>query len=187
LFNLYLEIAILTRWKGGLLKRTVLIAPSKSFLKQWVQATRGIWGQTTESNTKDTGGVLRVCNPANFRITAAAGDATHGIALGTGTAAVAIDNYKLQTQINHGSGAGQLDHKAQTLDAFQVVGSVASFRNRRQFENLSGSTITVKETGIYARDSVGQYFCTVRDLLVSTQDVLNGQIIEARYTFRATV
>lgn len=186
-FDLVLEIYLYVKTRRGLLRKTIYIGPSRSFLKQWPQCIKGIVHATDETNVKDIAGTLQTFSYTIFGWKGLAAETTRGIVLGTGTTAVAIDDYKLQTQIAHGSGAGQLDHKLQTVDAFQVVGGVASFRMRRQFENLSGGTITIKEAGIYARDALNHNICVVRDVLASTQDVLNGHIIEARYTFNATV
>lgn len=111
----------------------------------------------------------------------------NGIVLGTGNTPVTISDYNLQTRIVHGSGAGQLDYKAMAWDPFQVVGSTAKFKSKRQFENKSGGTITVKETGLLATDQAGYHFLIVRDVLPTPVDVENTKIIEVRYTFQCTV
>lgn len=161
--------------------------PSESFLKQWVQIIKAIFQQAAETSCKDYLGTLRSPTYTGTRVDGAAGVITTGIILGTGTNAVAIDDYKLQTPIAHGSGATQLNYKATTFDPFRVIGSVASFKIKRQFENLSGSTITVTEAGLYCYNAVGYYFDLVRDLLTTPFDILNTQIAEFRYTFKATV
>jgi hypothetical protein len=185
--NLRLEIHRITRKNGVMLAKLAYSAPAHSFVQQWVQAMRALWMQGNEANTKDTAGVLRLYNGTAMRITAPAGDTSHGIVLGTGTNAVAITDYALQTKILHGSGAGQLQYKIQDFQAYSLVGSTAKFKAARQYENLSGATITINEAGIYVRDGSGQYFCILRDRIAGGFDILNTQIAEFRYTFKATV
>jgi len=186
-FEPYLEIYTLTRTPKAMLYRLAHAQPSESFLKQWVQREKAVFQASAESGAKTTSGTLAGISNTGGQIAAPAGNTAYGIVVGTGNAAVAIDDYKLGTQILHGSGAGQLDHKAVTFDAFQVVGSVASFRSKRQFENLSGSTITITESGLYVWFNGTYYFCTLRDLLTTPFNILNTQIAEFRYTFKATI
>ncbi len=82
--------------------------------------------------------------------TGPANDATQGIVVGTGVAAVDIADDSLQTQIAEGTGSGQLTHELQTDDA-QVTTEVGTvwFDITRQFTNGSGATIKIFESGIY--------------------------------------
>jgi len=185
--NLRLEIYIITRKNGILLPRLAYSEPAHSFVQQWVQGIKAYWQQASEGNVKNTTGNPIAYNPSNARITAAAADATHGTVLGTGTNPVEITDYALQTKINHGTGEGQLSYKIQTILAYELVGNTARFKTARQFENLSGGTITINETGIYIRDGSGQMFCLLRDLVAGGFDILNTQIAEFRYTFKATL
>lgn len=187
LFEATLEIYLVARSNGILRYHLVHSQPSRSFVKQWVQAIKALWAATTEANTKDTGGSLRTHGSTIMRINGPIAQQTPGIIVGTGTNAVAIDDYKLQTPIAHGSGAGQLMIAAQIFDAFSVVGSTAKFRTKRQFDNQSGAPITVNEAGIYHYDNNPFTFCTLRDIITPGYTLGIAQIAEFRYTFKATV
>lgn len=185
-FEPWLDVFIISKTRTGLKRIHTLSQPSRSFLKQWTQIQKARWSNGSESNTKSTTGVLTSSGNTAGYISAPAANSVYGLLLGTGTSNVAIDDYKLETQINQGSGAGQLDHKAVTFDAHEVVAGVSKFKIRRQFENLSGSTITVTEAGLYQYYNTTYYFCVLRDKFVAPQDILNGQILEVRITFKAT-
>ena len=186
-FSLQLEIYRITQKNGILLRRLAYSEPAHSFVQQWVRSIKGYWQQAAEANVRNTSGNLVGYTFNNVRITAPAGDTTHGTVLGTGTNAVTIEDYALQTKINHGSAAGQLDYKAQGFTPYELVGSTAKFKTTRQLENLSGGTITVNEAAIYLRDGAGQYFCLLRDLVAGGFDIPHTQIAEFRYTFKATI
>lgn len=188
-YKILLEIFIITPGQGNknpTIKRTYR-EECRSFVKQWVQIIKANFQALGEENTRDRTNTLRTVSCYYNDIKGAAGDYNKGILVGTGSTPVNISDYKLETPITHGSAAGQLNHKAVTFDAFQLIGSTARFTLRRQFENLSGGTITVNEVGIYARDSGPYDYCIVRDVLAVPQQILNGQIMEGRYTFQTTV
>jgi len=186
-YKLYLEVYLFDHLNKKPRYKRILRQRSRSFVKQWVQLIKSNFQYVPEANVRDWGNVLRTAAQYKLSVEGAAGMYYNGIVLGTGETAVTISDYKMETLIVHGSGAGQLDYKAMAWDAFEVVGSTARFRNKRQFENKSGSTITVKEAGLYATDNAGYHFCIVRDVLSAPVDILNGQIIEVRYTFQAAV
>lgn len=114
----------------------------------------------------DTGGISRniYAHASNFVLTGGgAGVITSGPVVGTGTAAVTLTDNKLQTQIAHGTGAGQLQHGAPTTVAPTTVGTTRKFKIVRVFTNGSTGSITINEVGLY---SLGMtwFFCIVRDL-----------------------
>jgi len=117
-------------------------------------------------------------------------DATYGFVVGTGTIAPTNSDYKLQTQIAHGIGAGQLDYGAHSFATAAVVGANVDFIGSRSFYNGSGATITVNEIGVYCytfcTDSYHNYFCLIRDVITATA-VLNTQTLTVQYTLRTTV
>lgn len=117
--------------------------------------------------------------------------ANYGGVVGTGTTAPTNSDYQLETQIAHGVGAGQLDYGVQSFTNAAVVSSNVDFVTSRDFYNGSGSTITVTEIGVYAqaKDTVGntRFFCIIRDVLASSQDVLDTQTLTVQYTMRTTV
>ncbi len=160
---------------------------SKSFLKQWNQLVYVQMNQTS-LNITDTAGVSRSVSISSnaFQMNAALGVTAYGTRVGTGTTAVAIDDYALETPIEEGTGAGQMEHLVCTVADFVVAAPNCSFLVSRAIVNNSGALITVRESGIYARG--GSYnLCAVRDVFGTPQDVPNGGSIVVNYTLRVTV
>jgi len=187
LFETTLDIYLVTKSNGIISHRLAHSQLSRSFLKQWTQLVKGTFQALVEGTIKATDGSTHTGGAGQLRINAAAAVSYFGLVLGTGDTPVAIDDYKLQTQILHGSAANQLSHAAVIVDAHHGGGSTSSFKVKRQFENLSGGTITVKESGIYAYYDASTGYNIVRDVLTAPFDIANGQIAEFRYTIKATV
>ena len=120
----------------------------------------------------------------NFYCNALAGNALYGLVVGSGTNAVTINDYALQTLIAHGVGAGQLSYGAMNFVAPAVAGSTKSFTLVRIFTNSSGSDITVNEIGIYVKSNT-IYYCIERSL--STQVIPNTLTGTLTYTCSVTV
>lgn len=119
------------------------------------------------------------------------GDENEGIVVGSSDVAVQYDDYALGSKIAHGTGAGQLVYNAQSLENLQYSGGVISFRVTRTFTNNSGSSVDVKEIGMYMRqlDNTGtaRNICVARDVLASPQSVPDGATLTVRYTISVTV
>jgi hypothetical protein len=120
-----------------------------------------------------------------FSVFAPDNTSTYGIVVGTGTTTPTNSDYKLETQIAHGTASGQLDYGAHSRTESKVVGSNVDFVISRTFYNGSGASITVKEIGIYCQ-SESYYFCLVRDVITPI-DVANTQTLTVQYTLRTTV
>ncbi|GAI80495.1 unnamed protein product [marine sediment metagenome] len=103
----------------------------------------------------------------DFNINGMLNEDVHGIVIGTGNTPVDITDYQLVAQIMDGSAAGQMIHNAEAFDATVTVSdpdcTVDTWRN---FNNNSGASITVKETGLYCYSSTPTlyYLCLVRDV-----------------------
>lgn len=132
----------------------------------------------------DTGGTARSVTTGALDFRGPVNDSTQGIVVGTGTNAVAIGDTKLQTQITHGAGAGQLSHGLQSFVAPSTTGSTRSYTTKRLFTNNSGGTITVQESGIYSTTSSFR-FCVIRDLTGAVA-ILNTQVLTLEYTIGIT-
>lgn len=134
---------------------------------------------------RDVGNTNRSINPYTWYCDcfAAANDSTHSIVVGTGDTPVAITDYKLATQIAHGAGAGQLNYGATTKIAPATLADKRYWSLVRPFTNGSGSTITVKEVGLYARCTTSNWkFCVVRDVIPGGGvDVPNGLTLSIGY------
>ena len=146
--------------------------------------------RNTTGTLTDINGVSRTTSDQaeSFRVKGGANDDTLGPVVGTGSAAVAMTDYALGAQIAHGSGAGQLDHKATTFVAPATVGSSRSYEIRRIFENLSGGSITINEVGLYIyNDGTTNTFLMARDLVSGGQAVPDNASATLVYTVQITV
>ena len=176
--------------EGRLLKR--VRRPSRSYVRSIVDIWACQWGNQSAVTSPDTGNTSRTLgiNSAGPRMSGPNDDSTYGPVVGTGTNAVAIGDYALQTQVAHGTGAGQLDYEVTTYQNLQTSGSTRKFELRRLFVNQSGASITVNECGIYAQfedsGAVVRYFCAVRDLVSPGVAVPNGGSATLTYTIGVT-
>jgi len=116
-------------------------------------------------------------------------DDSYGIMVGSGTKAVEIDDYSLESKISHGTGSGQLDYDTHSISISEEAGQV-KVEITRAFKNASGTTVTVSEVGLgvrnYWKDSSAVRkdlkFLIVRDVLDTPQDVLDGGSLTVKIT-----
>jgi hypothetical protein len=91
----------------------------------------------------------------------------------------------LQAKIAHGTGAGQLQYLASSVETVTAEDGTQRFRVVRGFTNGSGSTITVKEIGLVIanqKEGLTLYnFLMARDVLTTPQDVPDGSTLTIRY------
>ena len=171
--------------RGKLVRRIRRV--SHSYVRataDWLHATFGFSASTL---VPDTGNVNRTMSTGSGTNGSGANDAdTNGLVVGTGTNAVALSDYALQTQITHGLGAGQLDYQATETAALQTVGSTRSFEIRRVFVNQSGATITINECGQYVAYGA-LVFCFIRDVVSPGVAVPNNGSATLIYTLGVTV
>jgi len=162
--------------------------PSRSYVIAFLDILHAQFTGLSTSITDTTGNARAVAAHANNLSTkAGATVSTWGLVVGTGTNAVLITDTKLQTQIAHGVGAGQLYYQLVESIAPSTSGATRRFIFTRSFVNQSGGTITVRECGIYSSaTATPYYFCTVRDLVPGGQDILNGQTLALQYTIGVT-
>ena len=110
-----------------------------------------------------------------------------GIVVGTGTNSVSPTDYKLQSQVEHGTGTGQFIYYGSLCSDISISGSEASFKTMRLFENKSGGSITINEIGIYAVGCGGYSHCIVRDVLGTGVTVNDNEVLKVEYTIKITV
>lgn len=145
--------------------------------------------------TASTNNIIDITNTSrSFTIAAidnstvlGAGGEGWGIMVGTGTNAVAIGDYALQTAVAHGTGAGQLSFGANSITTAPTTsGSKRYFQLSRGFTNNSGGNITLNEVALYLRNTVGSWtFCMERSLVTHT--INNGNVSTYVYEISATV
>lgn len=113
-------------------------------------------------NHKDTGGTIRTSAVnAMYSTTVTywrgvAADDTYGIQVGIGTNAEDFEDYKLQTKIANGVGAGQLSYVLQEVATKAWAAPDFTTTHARYFNNNSGGAITVNEVG-FAPKIVANY------------------------------
>jgi len=170
--------------KEGLIEKLLRIEPH-SLLRQfdeWVHLNF----QTNNKQIKDVTATWRTYSPGqSAKVDAAAAINTYGILVGTSDQAVAISDYNLIAKIAHGSGAGQLYHNAVTINDPVLVGTTEYFTITRAFNNISGTTVTVKEIGLIAQ--TGSYFTLLERTTPGDIEVLNTKTLMCQYTFQCSL
>jgi len=165
--------------------------PANSLVKQFMQLMKvQLSTVTITSLIKDTGGTSRTVPTVaqNFNINAGLGIVTHGILVGTGTNAVTISDYVLQTPIAHGNGAGQLYYNAVAFDDADVTvsGSDCYYDCKRFIENNSGGDINIKEIGVVCTGSASSYKFLI-DRTLYNKTITNGTGARFIYRFEISV
>jgi len=116
--------------------------------------------------------------------TAPEGDDSYGIFVGTGTTNPTPDDYAPEAKVMHGSGSGQLHYYACYVDDIVVDGNDISFKIRRNFENLSGESITLYEFGVitYIYDGgLPANVLLLRDVDPSGVTLAPGDVLKVEY------
>ncbi|OYT26597.1 MAG: hypothetical protein B6U97_03500 [Candidatus Altiarchaeales archaeon ex4484_96] len=109
-------------------------------------------------------------------------DDTYGIVVGSGSTAVSPNDYALESQIPHGTSAGQLDYEACEAEPVSISGNRSEFKLRRQFIEKSGNAITVREIGIYVRQFIRWNNSTkAKYPMMVARDVLSSPITVPAY------
>ncbi|RLC77728.1 MAG: hypothetical protein DRJ03_26355 [Chloroflexi bacterium] len=124
---------------------------TNTLTKNFYAFLRAAMGATNTSVVRDDGttGTIEAPNGgAHYFIWEAAGEENDawGLVAGTGTTSPTRDDYKLESKIPHGTGAGQLYYYASG-----VVYGADYIEVRRSFGNQSGAEITINEVGLLAR------------------------------------
>lgn len=115
-----------------------------------------------------------------------------GIRVGSGTTAVDGSDINLATLITDGTAAGELAYSTtNSVGGLAAGASITSFDLTRSFGNSSGGTVSVEELGLcltfLASDTNTYAFLLIRDLVVSTISVLDGETLTVVYTIKTTV
>jgi hypothetical protein len=184
--NLYYEV-ILRDKQGKVIAH--LKSTAKSWLKQWSQLVYGGMSFVAQS-VLDTNGVSRTQSITYdlLNIAAPAGNASLGVVAGTGTDPVTINDYRLQSQIVHGVGVGQLNHQATEIIYPPLVsGSECYFLVKRILLNQSGGIVSVNEIGVYGAITSSYPACIIRDVLAGTVNIPDGGSITVIYRVKAVV
>ena len=187
-FQMYVDVVV--RDRNGKVIQRIRKRKCSSYVIALIDHLNSFMG-AANNTIKDTGGTNRSYEPATYaanismNVAGGATVTTFGIRAGTGTTAVTISDYAVETPIAEGTGAGQLSHGATSVGAPSTVGSSRQFTIARTFTNNSGASITVNEVGLYSRYSTVYYFMLERSLL--TFSIANGASATVTYTIKVTV
>jgi len=184
--------------KGRIIKDTGT-KPSRSFVIAFLTFISACMRETT-LNPIDITNTARIYYATGafqtFLINAGVGGTDRGIVIGSGSTPATNTDYKLETMIAHGSGAGQMTYGAQVVNAAGVVGANVDLVIQRTYTNNSGGDVTINEVGLYNRRAVAYApdppggactHCSIRDVLVSAVIVPNMCSVTVYYTLRTTV
>ena len=164
------------------------IQPGHSFVLAFAAIFNNLFSEAGQLATiPDTGNTSRTLASGNqvsgLRVDAAAAEATFGIVVGTGTNAVAMTDYALQTRIDEGTSSGQLSHLAVAFGPLGTATTARYINIIRTFQNNSGATISPTEAALYAEapytGPVIGIFCIARDLISAS--VGAGQLLVVQY------
>jgi hypothetical protein len=149
-FNLDVKIEL--RDKNGKVTK-VIKRRCHSYTRQMIDLLLGSMLGSGATSCKDTAGASHTdwSGYDTFSSGAAAADNTIGIQVGTGTNAVTISDFVLQTLIANGNAATQLSYGSVSIGAVAIVGSTAKFTIARTLTNNSGADITVNEVGLVSQ------------------------------------
>jgi len=122
------------------------------------------------------------------------GQSDRGIVVGSGSTPNSSSTYKLDSQISHGTSAGQLQYGDESVtDVTEVSPGVFEAVLSRPFTNVGGVDVVVRECGIYAlmHDTGAnmRFVCVLRDLLNPPDGVTvpDSYGIIIKYRFRITI
>lgn len=177
---------------GKLVKDTGLM-PSHSYVIQLLELFECFFDHKGKSATDVNGAETTILGGGGHlsmtgRVNAGVGNDTYGLVVGTNAGPTVEDNenYKLDTKITDGGGAGQLNYQATTFVNARVVGPNVDVDISRVFPNTSGGTVTVKEIGIICKNTLGIYYHLLLRDVVSDEAVLDGYSLTVVYTLRTT-
>jgi len=169
--------------------------PAKSFVIQFLEFIYAMFRGTGDVSVTATDGTedliydFQRTATTQFRVDAPINDSNYGVVVGTGDTAEDNTDNKLETQLTEGESAGNITHASVVMVFATVVGANVDLEVKRAFTNGTGSTITVKEAGIYTRYShTGPYYhCIIRDVLPAPIEVPDKCSLAVIYTIRTTV
>ena len=200
--------------KNGVIRKKYRKKICNSFVKQFVELLQVQFSYSSEQTITDTSNnniqfnndpppywinppFLRWDETMNniYRVSLAAvsTDINYGSVVGSGLTTVDINDYKLETQITHGVGAGQLQYSEVVFGAPTTISSGTSFVVTRIFTNNSGNDVTINEIGLIVGiqpqySGTFYYVLIARDNIVSSPPVLvNGESLTLNYTLTTTI
>lgn len=168
--------------------------PLNSYVQNFVDMLKIMWNANNNVTITATSGSANIfyCwgNSFTFDAKALAADDTYGILVGTGTNAVAISNYALQTKVLHGDVTNKLNYGAMSIGNPATVGTERHFTMARTLTNNSGADITIEEIGLalqFNTSSVGGRDKALIERSLLAYTIPSGQSATFTYTIAVAV
>jgi hypothetical protein len=181
------------------------VRKAESFVRQFLDLLMMQAAMANEMSwhqIRDTGNVLRAIafSGLTFATDAAANDDIYGVMVGTGNTAPTINDYALETRIDDGVGAGELQYGGVTYGLPTSSATESHFTITRDFSNASGGAITVEEIGVYVKAMAAWIiqsndrtsgapdlvFMTIRDVVGGGITIPDGETLTVNYRLQAT-
>ena len=134
---------------------------------------------------------------STFAANALVNDDDYGMLVGTGNTAPIITNYAMETKVDDGIGAGQLQYSLMSFGLPTSSATVAHFTCTRVFSNLSGGAVTIYEMGLAVKGEISspfiqsasfalQNFLILRDVIVAGIAIPDGEALTLNYRQQVT-
>lgn len=146
--------------------------PANTFVQNWIKMLYAAMnGAGSLSGCVDITNTARTESYSTWPLNCAgsAGSTVCGTVIGTGTNAVTLADYKLQTQVTT-----NITHGAQAFSLNSPDASHYQMIMSRMFTNGTGSTLNITEVGVYTYDSSAYHLMLDRTLFsVSVPNTLS--------------
>ncbi len=187
------------------LLRTVMDSTYGGFTNKFMSLMYRMIGQTTrDARDIDNNSNSYASSISNLKVATSGGGTRpnylsrfgedYGPQVGTGSATPSTGDYNLQARILHGTGSAQLLHYGTGIGPVLTYPTYCSFDIFKIFENKSGGTFSITETGLFAAsnsdttyDTLAYSHCIMHDLLPAPTLVFNNQIVKVIYTLKVVL
>lgn len=168
--------------KDGTLRKRYPFRRINSLIKQFILLLMVQAGVTAQTIKNTAGGDVSVATGASaFRCNAPSGTTTYGPVIGTGTNAVTMTDYALQTQVTTNIAHALPSFLAENPDA-----STWRLAITRVFTNNKGVTLDITEVGLYVLGGAGASTHCIDRTLYSVS-VPNGENLSLTYRITVTL
>jgi hypothetical protein len=177
MLDVFVELEV--RKEGKLLERRRF--KSKTWVRNFIAILNRQMGG--DANIQEVGG--NQGGWTSLFVAAGQNEDRYGIQVGTGSNPWAYDQYKLQSQIYHGTDVGKMMYGACSVSSLVSITNGLKYVVSRVFTNGTPDTITVREIGfivfsLYSGPSV----MIARDVLSPSIDVPAGSSLTVRYVIQ---
>ena len=179
-FEVLLSATIFDPKSKKIIRRYPPIRPH-SFLTQYAKLLYGQFNAIDQPIMTPAGTTSTPNNgQLSMRLNAPVNDTSYGIVIGSSDQEVSIDDYKLITQLTT-----NIQHSATSVNLEAIDANTWQIHATRSFTNNTGTTISIKEVGLYTYTQYGSKHAIDRTLF--SKSVAAGKGITLTYTFEVKV